>query len=571
MNGEKTFRIFRWCAFAFIAAVAVWNFKAMFTFTAAMFNAPIEDMQHGWVVPFFSIYLLWRQRKRIVAEVSGPSFAGLCWVAVCLALAWFGGRGGQSRLEQLSFIGLCWCVPYALWGKGVARLVLFPAAFLFFTIPVSSYIDFFTIHLRIFSSSMATWLLNGLGFEIQRSGTAIFSQAPGGEFNVDVADPCSGIRSLFAMMAISAGYAYLGQKTLFRKWALFACSLPIAMIGNMLRIMSICMAATWFGQDVAMGYYHDYSGYVIFLAGIGLLIALGEFLKKHGIWFERTFLRRFPFLTREDTVDAVGSEGLPKDTVVVNGRGYALVVLAAVLCAVVFGVNRSMPEPSYGEAAFVTPELPRNVGDLAGDGLFFCHNDQCMMTFEESKLLNAKRGADGKYICPSCGQPLYEISLGEQMDLPKDTRIVKRVYRAPDGLTYSVSVVIGGRQRNSIHRAELCLPAQGFAMQGAGTIQLHVLPGQPPFSARRIRAQHTGGQVINLIYWFESGSHRCSSHAERILTDVWDRSIHNRINRWVMIAVNVSTDMKTPESVERLESFLSKFYNHVIHKSGEGK
>ena len=135
-------------------------------------------------------------------------------------------------------IGLIWAVPYALWGRGVARLMVFPAAFLFFTVPVSSFIDFFTIHLRIFSSAIATGLLNGLGLDVHRSGTALYSRTAGSEFSVDVADPCSGIRSLFAMMALAAGYAYLTQKTIVRKWLLFASSIPIAMVGNMFRIMS---------------------------------------------------------------------------------------------------------------------------------------------------------------------------------------------------------------------------------------------------------------------------------------------------------------------------------------------
>ena len=245
--------IFRWLGLGLILVAAWLNYRDMVNFTMIMFASPLEDMSHGWMVPFVSLYVVWAQRKAFRDEAGVPCWRGVVWVALFLVLAWFGGRGGQSRLEQVSFIGLLWAVPYAFWGRGVERLMRFPAAYLAFTIPVSSFIDFFTIHLRILTSSLATGLLNGVGVAVERSGTALFSRVPGAEFNVDVADPCSGIRSLFAMMALTAAYAFFTQKTLAKKWALFVCSLPIAMIGNMVRIMSICLVATWFGQDVATG------------------------------------------------------------------------------------------------------------------------------------------------------------------------------------------------------------------------------------------------------------------------------------------------------------------------------
>ena len=230
---------FRWLALAIVVLAAWFNYRPMFDVAMVMFASPIEDMSHGWLVPFFSLFVVWSRRKELRAAAENPCWRGVAWAVFFLAVAWLGGRGGQTRLEQVSFIGLIWAVPYAFWGARVERLLRFPATYLAFTIPVSSFVDFFTIHLRILSSALATGILNGLGVAVERTGTALFSRVPGAEFNVDVADPCSGIRSLFAMMALTAAYAFVMQKTPFRKWALFACSLPIAMVGNMFRIMSI--------------------------------------------------------------------------------------------------------------------------------------------------------------------------------------------------------------------------------------------------------------------------------------------------------------------------------------------
>ena len=205
------------------------------------------------------------------------------------------------------------------------------------------------------------------------------------------------------------------------------------------------------------------------------------------------------------------------------------------VCAVVlavFAANLSMPPPVFDTSSCVASELPARVGEFAGEAPWFCHDPQCLAMAEESTL---KRGAEG-FVCPRCGGKMASVSLGEWSDLPKDTVIIKRNYRSPDGLVYAVSVVVGGRQRNSIHRAELCLPAQGFAMLDAARVPLKLADGKS-LEVRRINAQRSGGARMSLVYWFLSHDRECCSHAERILLDVWDRSIHNRINRWVMIAV----------------------------------
>lgn len=560
----------RLAALALIAVAAAFNYRYMFDFTMVMFASPIEDMSHGWVVPFVSLAVLWRQRGALRAAAGAPSAAGAAWTALFLVIAWFGGRGGQSRLEQVSFIGLVWALPYAFWGHGVERLMRFPAVFLCFTIPVSSFIDFFTIHLRILSTAFATGLLNGVGLAVERSGTALYSRVPGSEFNVDVADPCSGIRSLFAMMALTAAYAYFTQRGTWRKWLLFACSLPIAVIGNMVRIMSICVVAAWFGQQAATGYYHDYSGYVVFLVGVLLMVQAGEWMKGRRRKEEVVSNREEVISNREEAVSnreegggrrKEGDENAERSTLNAerSNSGMGIVVCVGVAVLAVFAARLTLPPPVFDTSSCVASELPARVGEFMGEVPWFCHNPQCLAMAEEPELT---RGPEG-FVCPECGGRMAAVSLGEWSDLPKDTVIVKRNYRSADGLVYAVSVVVGGRQRNSIHRAELCLPAQGFAMLDAARVPLALADGRS-LQVRRINAQRPGGARMSLVYWFLSHDRVCCSHTERILMDVWDRSIHNRINRWVMIAVNVSSGLDSPEGIERFEAFLSELYPKVV-------
>lgn len=554
---KRRLDMIRWAALAVLAVAGWFNYRAMISYTMMMFSEPLEDMSHGWLVPFVSLGALWSQRKALREAAGGPCWRGVLWVAGFLVVAWFGGRGAQSRLEQVSLIGLIWALPYALWGKGMERVMRFPAAYLAFTIPVSSFVDFFTIHLRIFSSALATGLLNGVGIVVERSGTALFSRVPGAEFNVDVADPCSGVRSLFAMMALTAAYAFFTQKSLLRKWVLFGCSVPIAMVGNMVRIMSICLIATWFGQEVATGYYHDYSGYVVFLVGVSLMLKAGDLLHKHGGLIERLARFRLPVWLHRVCVGAEAAQARSA------ARPYGVVAAAFVLVMAVFVGNQTVPRPEYNAASFIASALPETVGEFTSEVPWFCHNPQCLETIEERELKRAgQAGVDG-FVCPACGGALHGASLGETADLPRDTVILKRNYRSPDGLRYSVSVVVGGRSRGSIHRPELCLPAQGFAMLDAGRVELEIGRGTP-LAVRKISATRSGGGSLSIVYWFLSNDRESCSHTERIFLDVWDRSIHNRINRWVMVAVNVGSALETAEELERFESFLAALYPQIV-------
>jgi exosortase len=551
----------RWMEGGMLSLLAVFaylNYSEMIHYTLYMFDEPLEDMKHGWVIPFVSVYALWKTRHALSKRISAgsPSWLGLLWTCLFLVLAWFGGRGEQSRIEQISMIGLLWSVPYTFWGKRMAGLLLFPAGFLLFTVPVSSFLDFFTMHLRMFSSSMATGILNGFGMAIERSGTALFSRVPGGEFSVDVADPCSGIRSLFAMMALTAAYAHFTLKTSVSKWLLFACSLPIAMIGNMFRIFSICLVARFFGQEIATGFYHDYSGFVIFVIGVFLMFEAGRGVVTLETWVKRIFPRLFGLFSKKETEEGASRQQTWK-TFLPAGLGFCCVLF-------IFISNQMVGAPFYDNSRFIVQSLPNQIGTFIGDQPWFCHNDQCNATFEEQGLIEKGCRQEEGFKCPSCGGKMKTVSIGELQDLPKDTEILKRVYRAADGRVYSTSVVISGRRRGSIHRAELCLPAQGFVMLSAKKERLNIPSGHPR-EARIILAQRSSSDYrFSLVYWFVSRDRECASHTQRILLDIWDRSVHNRINRWVMVAINASTPLDDKASKIAFEAFVDEFYQKLL-------
>lgn len=471
---------------AVVLAAIAWGFNAMILHHAPdMFRAEIEDMSFGWYVPLFSLYVLWTERDKVLASLGAPSWGGLVFALPFLALGFLGVRGVQLRFEIVAFVGLLIAVPWAFFGRATAKAVLFPALFLLFCIPLATFLDVVTVHLRLLASSTAFAVARGLGADIVQQGTMV--GAADGSFAIDVADPCSGLRSLFALMALTAGYAYFTQPTWLRRGILFAASVPIAILGNVARILSIVLVANYASSDFATGFYHDYSGFVVFAVAILLMVATGEAITR---LFERGSDAQ---QSASDSRQSGGDCRQPTAGLRISSS-LLVPVLAVFLVVPLMFYQAATPEVVVAEA----PRL--SLGELPG--------------FESEEL----------------GASEAELTV-----LPADTTIIKRRYVAQNGDWMVVSLVIGGKSKSSIHRPELCLPAQGFAMRNPRTREV----GGRDWRMIELSAKDSPSFGFAYTFFNQEG-YSTASHVARIFRDVLDRSLLNRIDRWVMVSVHLS-------------------------------
>lgn len=227
-------------------------------------------------IPFVFLWLMWKRRDLLTGAPRTVDRRGVYLVIACLLLHLLGTRLEQPRLSLLALAGLIWGIPFYLWGPAIARLMLFPCAYLLFCIPMT-FLDVLSFPLRMFASWSATGLLNGIGIAAIRTGTAIASPRPDG-FRLEVADPCSGLGYLLALLALSALFANLTQPTPVRQWTLFILAMPIAVIANIVRIFVIALSFAWIGHGAGTALYHYGSGYMVFLTAILLLFASGRFM-----------------------------------------------------------------------------------------------------------------------------------------------------------------------------------------------------------------------------------------------------------------------------------------------------
>jgi len=239
---------------------------------------PVVDMSHGWLIPVVSLFMVWGKRNELFATQKYLSLGGFFIVFLALLLYLTGLRVQQTRFVLISLIVLLWGVPFFLYGKHVAGKLAFPCAYLVLCIPMN-FLNSLTFPLRMISSTVSVGLLNGFGISVTQMGTAIHVNAGAG-FSLDVAYPCSGLRYLLAMVALTTAYAYFTQKSRLKIAILSISAIPLAMIGNITRITLIAIVGVVFGDKFALGFYHDYSGYVVFAVATLLMLGVGALLQR---------------------------------------------------------------------------------------------------------------------------------------------------------------------------------------------------------------------------------------------------------------------------------------------------
>ena len=519
-----------------------------------VFNEPREDMAHGWFVPVFSLALLWLKRDDLRREAGAPSWMGVLVALPAIFLFVVGTLGDQVRITHIGAILLLWSLFLATWGLKFAKAVSFPVVFLLFTVPMS-FLDFLTVKLRMVISVLSAILLSGFGIPVQRVGTGLVCLAGEG-FSLDIADPCSGLRSIFALTALTAAYAYLKQKTLRGKWLLFACSVPLAMLGNLARIFSIALVARFFGQKVATGFYHDYSGFVVFIVAVSAMI-----------WLDGVISR---LCDGPATADAAGApapapapEGGAAGSVrATPARLAALAVLPAAIVSMAAFI-RSVPPPAEEADDFLAEAL----GPLPSYTAmypYYCQNDQCGKVFEAASL-DAIPGT-----CPTCGAGTDTVSLGERTILPPDTRFMKCNYSDWLGDVWRVTVVVNGKRRLSIHRPEICLPAQGMSIEGGHVAKFRLADGTTlPIHCMKVRSRDSvSDSRMGFAYFFVSARERVASHFGRIMISVKDRVFRRKVTRWAMVTLSGEEPFDTTaERKAATEAFLSEF-RPVLERGG---
>lgn len=241
------------------------------------------DYEHGKLIPLAIVFLLWRRRKEIAAEAVKPRWWGLLVLGLGVLIYLASARTLQPRLSLGALPIMVLGAAIYVHGLGMARLLMFPAFLLYFGIPIPGLLQA-TNELQVIATTGAYKIITLAGIEATAAGNNITSTAEGG-WGFDVAEGCSGVRSLMALTLIAAVYGHLVHKALWKKVVLFLFSFPLAIVANTFRVASIIFIAEFINPEFAGSLYHDYSGFLFFpfgLVGLVLCSKVLDFSKHFG-------------------------------------------------------------------------------------------------------------------------------------------------------------------------------------------------------------------------------------------------------------------------------------------------
>ena len=226
------------------------------------------DFSHGFVVPLFSLFLLYRNRDRLLATPEKPSWIGVLVTAAGLGTLIVGVMGAELFLSRVSGIMILAGIILTFWGWQRLRVTAFPLLFLLFAIPIPTILyNQITFPLQLLASQLAAALLPLFQVPVFREGNVINLPA----MPLEVAEACSGIRSLLSLGTLAVIYGYFLEKSIPKRIILALASVPIAVAANAARIVGTGVCVQYWDPNKAMGFFHEFSGWVIFLFSVVIL------------------------------------------------------------------------------------------------------------------------------------------------------------------------------------------------------------------------------------------------------------------------------------------------------------
>jgi exosortase len=237
----------------------------------------MPDFSHGFLVPLISLYFVYERRKKISALSPSGEWSGLGLILIGTLLLIFGNLAGEFFTMRFSMLIVMGGIILFLLGKEFFKTLLFPLIFLIFMTPIPSILmDRITFPMQIFASKAAATCLYLSGIPALREGNVIQLANTA----LEVAEACSGIRSLISLFALSFVFAYFNQKVMWKRVALVLATFPIAIVANVARVAGTGILAYHYGDSIAEGFFHGFSGWILFVVAFVCLFGVGTLLSR---------------------------------------------------------------------------------------------------------------------------------------------------------------------------------------------------------------------------------------------------------------------------------------------------
>lgn len=222
----------------------------------------LVDYSHAHFILPASLFIVWHKRKALMQCPRSPAPGGsILLLLFGLFLFVFGWRRDFLFISTLSLIPVVSGMVLFLYGLPILRALSFPIAYLLLMVPPPlGLLDALTLPMRYGVSKAATTILQSFFIPVERQGLMLYIERK----EVFIAPACSGFRSLITFFSLAVLYVYFTPSTLRKKIILILSVIPLALFGNLVRVLVLCLITYYFGEEASHGFLHDFSGFLVF-------------------------------------------------------------------------------------------------------------------------------------------------------------------------------------------------------------------------------------------------------------------------------------------------------------------
>jgi exosortase len=230
-----------------------------------------ENYSHGFLIVPLALYFAWERRARFDAAARQPSVLGLFLVIGSLGALIAGVLGSELFMTRVSLLGVLAGALWYLFGFARLQIMTFPLAFLLLMIPIPAIIfNQIAFPLQMLASRFGEMALMAAGIPVLREGNVIQLA----NTYLEVAEACSGIRSLISLLTLGILYGYFMDPRIWARVLLALSAIPVAIVANGVRVAGTGVAAHYYGPEAAQGFFHTFSGWLVFLVAFLMLSLL---------------------------------------------------------------------------------------------------------------------------------------------------------------------------------------------------------------------------------------------------------------------------------------------------------
>jgi exosortase D (VPLPA-CTERM-specific) len=474
-----------------------------------------EAYSYCWLIPPVVFFLIWLKRDELALLPSEPSWTGLAPIGLGIIFFWLGELGGEYFTMYVSswliLVGLC--LLHLGWQK--LKTIGFPLFFILTMFPVPDFINTrIMLQLRMISSKLGVAMIQVYGLPVARQGNIIDL----GFTKLQVVDACSGLHSLISLIVLSLLIVYFFKDHIWKRAVLLFSSIPLAIVTNSFRISMTAILYKYFGAGVAEGFFHKFSGLLVFAICIPVLL------------IEMKVLEKLPPVQPEATSEpketdtAKAENNSVGQNKTVSGYGVLrqpMFIVAVILLGATLAISHTVDFREKIPAKKNLEQFPLKIGEWTA----------------ERRQLMAQYFID-------------VLDLSEYVIINYHNRNGKKV-------NFYVAYYESQRKGESIHSPASCLPGSGWSFNQSGTVKITGVPGNNgTYEVNRAVMQSGRNRQIT-YYWFPVRGRILNNAYQLKIYNFWDALTQQRTDgALVRLITSVYEDEELADAEKRLQNFV---------------